>query len=102
MVSLSYDYIQNSGDVLSRLGIFSLRAIAWNEIVSPTHLPCCSKAPSSQYPVVESIFNAAIHLLVFHYDIGFFAIGAFHLRERKLLEIPLPNDINHRSTDRGL
>jgi F-box interacting protein len=95
-------YIPNSDYVLSRLRIFSLRANAWNEIVSPPHLPC-SEAPcsGSDYPVVESVFNGAIHWLAFRYEIGFF-VAAFHLTERKLLEIPLPNDIEFWSTDYSL
>jgi len=87
-------YISNSDDVLSRLRIFSLRANTWNEIVSPTHLPC-SEVPwcGSDYPVVELVFNGAIHWLAFRYEIGFF-VAAFHLTERKLLEIPLQMMLN--------
>jgi len=40
--------------------------LAWNEIVSPTHLRS------------------------FCYDIGFFAVIAFHLMERKLVDFSLP------------
>ncbi|KEH41839.1 F-box protein interaction domain protein [Medicago truncatula] len=87
VVSLSYDY----------LGIFSLRANAWNETVGTTHLAFCSEvSPSSSsivYPVVETLFHGAIHWLTFRYDIRVNVIVAFLLMERKLLDIPLPVDI---------
>ncbi|RHN79382.1 putative F-box domain-containing protein [Medicago truncatula] len=99
---VSVSYIPNSDDVLSRLRIFSLRANVWNEIVSPTHLPCIEVPCSgSDYPVVESVFNGAIHWLAFRHEIDFF-VAAFHLTERKLLEIPLPSDIEFWSTDYSL
>ncbi|GAU41606.1 hypothetical protein TSUD_196760 [Trifolium subterraneum] len=92
LVSLSYD------SVLSHLEIFSLRANAWKEIVGTTHLPFYSDVSCSSYPLVESLFNGAIHWMTIRHDIYVRVIVAFHLMERKLLEIPLPVDIDYDST----
>ncbi|AES91737.1 F-box protein interaction domain protein [Medicago truncatula] len=85
MVSVSYDSIPNSDDMLSHLEIFSLKANVWKEIVGTIHWPFCSKVVSSYYPMVDSFFNGAIHWL-----------------ERELLLIPLPDDIENDSNDRDL
>lgn len=57
----------------------------WKEIVDTTRLPFYGRVSSFDCPVVESLFNGAIHWLVLlRCD---FVIVAFQLRERKLLEI---------------
>ena len=74
-----------------------MRVNAWNETVGTTHLAFCSEvSPSSSfivYPVVETLFNGAIHWLTFRYNIRVHVIVVFHLMERKLLDIPLLVDI---------
>jgi len=102
VVSASYDSIPNSDDMLSHLEIFSLRANVWKKIVGTTHWPYCSKVVSSYYPMVDSFFNGAIHWLAFRHDICVYVIVAFHLTERELLLIPLPDDIHNHSNDRDL
>ncbi|RHN79377.1 putative F-box domain, galactose oxidase/kelch, beta-propeller, F-box associated interaction [Medicago truncatula] len=97
----TYDYLVVSVSYVY-LGIFSLRANAWNEIVSPTHLPFCSKSSPFVYPLVESVFNGAIHWLAFNYDTHEYLVVAFELVERKLVEIPLPDDFDHGYTVCGL
>jgi len=92
VVSLSYDY----------LGFFSLRANEWEEIVDTFDLPFCSKASSFVYPLVESVFNGAIHWLALNLDTHDYLVVAFDLVERKLVEIPLPDDIDYGCTDCGL
>jgi F-box interacting protein len=111
LVSLSYDQIPYSDDMLSHLEIFSLRANAWEEIVGTTHLPHYREVSSSYdtvveskfngYPIVELNFNGAIHWMAFRYDLRVYVIVAFHLAEKKLLEIRLPveNDYDDRDCD---
>jgi hypothetical protein len=84
------------------LWLFSLRANAWKEILCTTRLPFYSDASSFVY-VVESVYNEAIHWLVFRHDLYVHVIVAFHLTERKPLEIPLLVDIiDHDFTDCSL
>ncbi|KEH41836.1 F-box protein interaction domain protein [Medicago truncatula] len=54
------------------------------------------------YPLVESVFNGAIHWLAFNYDTHEYLVVAFELVERKLVEIPLPDDFDHGYTVCGL
>lgn len=92
VVSVSYDY----------LGFFSLRANEWEEIVDTVHLPYCCRASSFVFPLVESVFNGAIHWLALSLDTRDYLVVAFDLVERKLVEIPLPDDFDHGYTDCGL
>jgi len=62
----------------------------WNEIVC--HFPLYSVISHFPDVVVESVFNGAIHWLAIRRDTCEYAIVAFHLMERILLEIPLPDD----------
>jgi F-box interacting protein len=100
VVSISRDQISNSDDVLSHLWLFSLRANVWQEIACTTRLPFYTNV-SSSVRQVESFFNGAIHWLAFRHDISDHVIVAFHLTERKLLEILLPVDINYNSKGCG-
>ncbi|KEH41831.1 putative F-box domain-containing protein [Medicago truncatula] len=106
VVLVSYDCIPYSHDVLSRIWIFSMRANVCNEIVSPAHLPFYSELSPFAYSVVESVFNGAIHWLAIRHDVCEYVIVSFHLIERILLEIPLPDDhdddIEYGSTDCSL
>lgn len=70
--------------------------------LSPIYLPRGSESFFSEHPVVESVFNGAIHWLAYIHNIGVYAIVAFHLTERKLLVIPLPNDIKIHNKSPGL
>jgi F-box interacting protein len=56
--------------------------------------PFPSFSEISPFPdsMVESVFNGAIHWLAIRHDRRGYVIVAFHLMERILLEIPLPND----------
>ena len=101
VVSFSGDQIPNSDDVLTHLWLFSLRANVWKEIACTTHLPLYTNV-SSLVRQVESFFNGAIHWLAFQHDISDHVIVAFHLTERKLLDILLPVDINYNSKGCGL
>jgi F-box interacting protein len=86
--SMSYD--PNANDMLSHLGFFSLRDNIWNEIEGTAHLPYMQ---SCLFPSAESLLNQTIHWLVCRYDIKATVIVGFHLIERKLLEMLLPDDI---------
>jgi len=101
VVSLCNDRIPNSDSVPSHLWLFSLRANAWKEFPSTTHLPFYRIA-SSFNPNPEFLFNDAIHWLAFRHGMDVYVIVAFHLTERKLIEIPLPVDVDYDSTRCGL
>ncbi|XP_045786496.1 F-box/kelch-repeat protein At3g23880-like [Trifolium pratense] len=96
VLSMSYD--PNADDMLSHLGFFSLRDKMWKEIEgtgtstssTTTHLPYMQ---SCVFPRAESLLNDTIHWLVYRYDIKCTVLVGFHLMERKLLEMPLPDDI---------
>ncbi|PNY02765.1 F-box/kelch-repeat protein [Trifolium pratense] len=91
LVSLSYHHLE----------IFSLRANAWEEIVATARLPFGrDDSSAAARPVVELLFNGSIHWMARCRDIYVIhtVIVAFHLTERKLLEIPLPVDINYNSS----
>ncbi|XP_003609541.3 F-box/kelch-repeat protein At3g23880 [Medicago truncatula] len=71
------------------LEFFSLRDNRWNEI-EVTNFPYIN---FSDYSMVGSLFNGAIHWLAFHLDLSMNVIVAFDLIERKLLDISLPDDL---------
>jgi len=73
----------------SHLEFFSLRDNVLKEIKG-TYLPYTN---FSDYSMVGSLFNGAIHWLAFHLDLSMNVIVAFDLIERKLLDISLPDDL---------
>ena len=90
VLSMSYESTPSSDGNLSHLGIFSLRANVWSEIEGGKLLPY---SQDSILNLVESLSNGAIHWLAYRDDISIRVIVAFHLVERKLLELRLPNDV---------
>ncbi|XP_058759174.1 F-box/kelch-repeat protein At3g23880-like [Vicia villosa] len=96
VVSMSDD--SNSANFYSHLEFFSLRANTWKEIecTTGTHFPYMNACDD---PRVGSLFNDAIHWLAFRNDIPMNVIVAFHLLERKLFDIHLPDDFDHEPTD---
>jgi len=90
VLSMSYESSPSSDGMLSHLGIFSLRANVWSAVEGGNLLPY---SQNSLLNLIESLSNGAIHWLAFRNDISMPVIVAFHLIERKLLELRLPNDI---------
>ncbi|AET02111.1 F-box protein interaction domain protein [Medicago truncatula] len=98
VVLLSYDptLVKTS----SYLEFFSLRDNKWNEIEGPhiTYLNATANRKAG-----GSFFNGAIHWLASPYHkIPLEVIVVFDLMERKLLEIPLPDDYDHGPEHYGL
>jgi len=77
---------------------FSLRDNTWKEIEG-THL---AYRTDFSDPKVGSLFNGAIHWFAYSLDLSVYLIVAFNLMERKLFEIPLPDDFYHSLRDVGL
>jgi len=90
VLSMSYEPSPSSDGMLSHLGIFSLRANVWSKIEGGKLLPY---SQDSILNLVESLSNGALHWLAYRDDISIRVIVGFHLIERKLLELRLPNDI---------
>ena len=80
----------------SQLEFFSMRDNTWNKIEVP-HVTCFNAA----YLKEGSFFNGAIHWLAYR-DIEVEVVFVFDLMERKLLEIPLPDDFDHDPAYHGL
>jgi len=79
----------------SQLEFFSLRDNKWNEIEGP-HITYFNTRDHPKPSKAGLFFNGAIHWLTSHYhDLSLEVIVAFDLMERKLIEIPLPDDFNH-------
>lgn len=87
MVVLSFD--TDFHNFSSHLEFFSLRDNIWKEIEG-THIPYMN---FSDYSMIGSLLNRAIHWLAFHLDLSMNVIVAFDLIERKLLDISLPDDL---------
>ncbi|XP_058732422.1 F-box/kelch-repeat protein At3g06240-like [Vicia villosa] len=90
VVSLSCILAQED---FSRLEYFSLKDNKWKEIEN-THFPYTLDKID---PRVGSLYNDAIHWLALHSDSLMEVIIAFDLIERKLFEMPFPNDVEHKS-----
>ncbi|RHN52061.1 putative F-box domain, galactose oxidase/kelch, beta-propeller, F-box associated interaction [Medicago truncatula] len=75
----------------SQLEFFSLRDNRWKEIEG-TPFPYMN---TSDYSMVGSVFNGAIHWLAFRHDLSMKVIIAFDLIERKLFDMSLPDDMEH-------
>ncbi|AES98575.2 putative F-box domain-containing protein [Medicago truncatula] len=95
VLSMSYD--PNAYDKLTRLGLFSLRADAWNEIEGDNYFSyCLARENSKVEPFLNGaihFLNGAIHWLALCYDISTNVILGYHLMQRELLELTLPADI---------
>ncbi|CAJ2654080.1 unnamed protein product [Trifolium pratense] len=90
VVSMSCDPTYDSNS--SHLEFFSLRDNTWKEIEG-TQFPYMN-ASSHPYPKVGPLFNGAIHWLARRCDLQVYVIVAFDLMERKLFEMPFPDDDN--------
>ena len=74
----------------SHLEFFSFRDNTWKEIEG-SDLPYIDNNGEG-----EGVFlNGAIHWLASRHDLALDVIVGFALTERKLLEMPLPNDVDH-------
>jgi len=76
----------------SHLEFFSFRDNTWKEIEG-THLPYGDDNREGE----GVLFNGAIHWLTSRRDLHLDVIVGFDLTESKLFDIPLPNDVDHRS-----
>jgi F-box interacting protein len=86
VVVLSYDITV----VSTRLKFFSFRDNTWKE----------TEGAPFAYSVIPSrrkgfLFNGSIHWLALRHDLRWNVIVAFDLMERKLFEMPLPNNVHH-------
>ncbi|XP_045831788.1 F-box/kelch-repeat protein At3g06240-like [Trifolium pratense] len=88
------------GDVSSHLEFFSLTDNKWKEIEG-THFPYRN---GSDKPIVGLFYNTAIHWSVVRHDLWMQVIVAFDLIERRLSNIPFPDDFDRMyvSHDCGL
>jgi len=77
--------------VSSHLEFFSIIDNTWKEIEG-NHFPYIGDHTSGL------LFNEAIHWLAWHHYLDWGVIVAFDLMERKLFEIPLPNNVEHEVT----
>ncbi|GAU41605.1 hypothetical protein TSUD_196750 [Trifolium subterraneum] len=99
LVSMSYDDSDSCVTLLSHLGFFSLKTNTWKEI-EDTH----------DYYIISLedvkaglLFNGTLHWFGYgHDDLEEAVIIAFDLRERKLLDIHLPDDFYYILDDCGL
>ena len=96
VVLLSYDQTLTNRSV-SHLELFSLRDNTWNQIGDP-HLTYFNAAPIVK---VGSFFNGAFHWVARRNDLSVDVI-VFDLMERKLLEMPLPDDFDNSALSYGL
>jgi len=92
VVVMSFD--KDVHNFLLHVEFFSLRDNRWKEIEGP-HFPYKN---SSHYSMVGSLFNGAIHWLAFRHDLSMNFIIAFDLIEKKLLDMSLPDDLEHEPT----
>ncbi|XP_057443526.1 F-box/kelch-repeat protein At3g06240-like [Lotus japonicus] len=98
-------YERNTTDFLTHLEFFSLRANTWKEI-EDTHLPYMNAGfywnGGGGDPKVGSLLNNSIHWVAFHHDTLVDLIVAFDLIEKRVSEIPLPDDFEHEPIDYDL
>ncbi|XP_057443525.1 F-box/kelch-repeat protein At3g23880-like [Lotus japonicus] len=89
-------YERNTADLLKHLEFFSLRANVWKEI-KDTHYMNAGFYWNGCDPRVGSLLNNAIHWVAFHHDTVVNHIIAFDLIERRVSEIPLPDDFEQEA-----
>ena len=96
VVLLSYDPTLPNRS--SHLEFFSLRDNAWNQIEDP-HFTYFNAALIVK---AESFFNGAFHWVACRNDLLVDVIIVFDLMEKKLLEMPLPDDFDNDPVSYGL
>ncbi|KEH19140.1 F-box protein interaction domain protein [Medicago truncatula] len=96
---MSYDPALDN--IYSCLEFFSLRDNVWKEMDCPY---CPYRSNFDEMPKAGCLYNGAIHWLAFHRDFPWRDnfIVAFDLNERKLFEMPPPDDFEHDAGDCGL
>jgi F-box interacting protein len=84
----------------SYLEFFSLRANTWKQIDEGTHFHYLNAIEDD--PIVGLFFNGAIHWFVYCLNLKKDVILAIDLMERKLLDMPLPDEVDYELDSSGL
>ncbi|GAU12029.1 hypothetical protein TSUD_196530 [Trifolium subterraneum] len=97
-VTISYEFDTTINNIASHLEFFSLRDNTWKEIEG-IDFPYMH---SSYGPRVGSLFNEVIHWLAFRNDISMDVIVGFDLKEKKVLDMHLPDEFDGELKSSGL
>ncbi|XP_058742028.1 F-box/kelch-repeat protein At3g06240-like [Vicia villosa] len=92
IVSGSFKHTNDPADSSIDLAIFSLRANQWKQIQSASHFPYWT-IDTCVDPGVGLLLSHVIHWLVHNYETSRYAIIGFDLKEMRMSEIAMPDDI---------